>query len=60
MEDLMELISELQERYQIDQGDIDTLVDAIQQTFIGGEEVGEAMADQSVPEEVEFEEEEEV
>lgn len=58
MEDLMELISELQERYQIDQDDIDTLVDAIQQTFIGGEEVGEAMADQSVPE-METEDEEE-
>ena len=50
MEDLMDLIGQLQERYGIDQADIDTLVDAINQTFMGGEEVGEEMADQSVPE----------
>lgn len=50
MEDLMDLIGQLQERYGIDQTDIDTLVDAINQTFMGGEEVGEEMADQSVPE----------
>lgn len=59
MEDLMDLISQLQERYGIDQADVDTLVDAIQQTFMGGEEVGEAMADQSVPEFEELEGEEE-
>ena len=53
-EDLMELISELQERYQIDQEDVDALVAAIEDTFTpddGG--VGEAMADQAVPEEEE-------
>ena len=55
MEDLMDLIGQLQERYDIDQADVDTLVDAINQTFTGGEEVPE-MADQSVPE---FEPEEE-
>lgn len=62
MEDLMDLIGQLQERYGIDQADIDTLVDAINQTFMGGEEVGEEvgeeMADQSVPE-MEYEEGEE-
>lgn len=50
MEDLMDLIGQLKERYGIDQADIDTLVDAINQTFMGGEEVGKEMADQSVPE----------
>lgn len=59
MDDLMDLIGQLQERYGIDQADVDTLVDAIQQTFMGGEEVGEAMADQSVPEFEELEGEEE-
>lgn len=49
MEDLMDLIGQLQERYGIDQADVDTLVDAINQTFTGGEEVPE-MDDQSVPE----------
>lgn len=58
MEDLMDLIGQLQERYGIDQADVDTLVDAIQQTFMGGEEVGEALADQSLPE-METEDEEE-
>lgn len=58
MEDLMDLIGQLQERYNIDQADIDTLVDAINQTFMGGEEVGKEMADQSVPE-MEYEEGEE-
>lgn len=58
MEDLMDLIGQLQERYGIDQADVDTLVDAINQTFVGGSEVGEAMADQSVPE-FETEDEEE-
>lgn len=56
MEDLMDLIGQLQERYSIDQEDVDALVDAINQTFVGGEEVDDAMADQSVPE---FEPEEE-
>lgn len=50
MEDLMDLIGQLQERYGIDQADVDTLVDAINQTFTGGEDVGEELADQSVPE----------
>ena len=50
MEDLMDLIGQLQERYGIDQADVDTLVDAINQTFMGGEEVGEELSDQSVPE----------
>jgi len=50
MEDLMDLIGQLQERYDIDQADVDTLVDAINQTFVGGDEVGNAMSDQSVPE----------
>lgn len=50
MEDLMDLIGQLQERYGIDQADVDTLVDAINQTFVGGDEVGNAMSDQSVPE----------
>lgn len=55
MQDLMDLIGQLQERYQIDQEDIDTLVDAISDTFgVGEGGVGEAMADQSVPEEEEF------
>lgn len=58
MEDLMDLIGQLQERYGIDQADIDTLVDAINQTFMGGNEVVEEMADQSVPE-MEYEEGEE-
>lgn len=58
MDDLMDLIGQLQERYGIDQADVDTLVDAIQQTFMGGEEVGEALADQSLPE-METEDEEE-
>ena len=49
MEDLMDLIGQLQERYGIDQADVDTLVDAINQTFVG-DEVGNAMSDQSVPE----------
>ena len=56
MEDLMDLIGQLQERYGIDQADVDTLVDAINQTFVGGDEVSNAMSDQSVPE---FEPEEE-
>lgn len=59
MEDLMDLIGQLQERYQIDQQDIDVLVGAIQETFIGGEEVGEdvgaAIADQGIPEDYEEE-----
>ena len=42
MEDLMDLIGQLQERYGIDQADVDTLVDAINQTFVGGDEVGRA------------------
>jgi hypothetical protein len=50
MEDLMDLIGQLQERYGITQPDVDTLVDAINQTFVGGDEVGNAMSDQSVPE----------
>lgn len=57
MEDLMDLIGQLQERYGITQPDVDTLVDAINQTFMGGSEVKDAMADQSVPElEPEYEE----
>ena len=52
----MDLIGQLQERYGIDQADVDTLVDAINQTFVGGDEVSNAMSDQSVPE---FEPEEE-
>lgn len=59
MEDLMDLIGQLQERYGIDQADVDTLVDAINQTFTGGDEVGNAMSDQSVPEFEELEGEEE-
>lgn len=31
-EDLMDLITQLQERYQIDQADIDTLVEAVNTT----------------------------
>ena len=31
-EDLMDLITQLQERYQIDQADIDTLVEAVNAT----------------------------
>ena len=50
MEDLMDLIGQLQERYDIAQADVDTLVDAINQTFVGEDTVGDAMADQSVPE----------
>ena len=50
MEDLMDLIGQLQERYGIDQADVDTLVDAINETFVGGGTVGDAMSDQSVPE----------
>lgn len=49
MEDLMDLIGQLQERYGIDQADVDTLVDAINQTFTG-EGVDAEMADQSLPE----------
>ena len=57
MEDLMDLIGQLQERYGIAQADVDTLVDAINQTFTGGGEVEDALADQSVPElEPEYEE----
>lgn len=56
-EDLMELISELQERYQIDQEDVDALVSAIEETYAPSEEMPE-MDDQSVPE-METEEEEE-
>lgn len=56
-EDLMELISELQERYQIDQEDVDTLVSAIEETYAPSEEMSE-MDDQSIPE-MEIEEEEE-
>lgn len=54
MDDLMDLIGQLQERYGIDQQDVDALVAAIEDTFTpddGG--VGEAMADQGVPEEEE-------
>ena len=58
MEDLMDLIGQLQKRYGIDQADVDTLVDAINQTFVGGDEVGNAMSDQSVPEFEELEGEE--
>ena len=59
MQDLMDLIGQLQERYQIDQADIDTLVDAINDTFgVGEGDVGEAMADQAVPEMETTEEEE--
>lgn len=59
MQDLMDLIGQLQERYQIDQADIDTLVDAINDTFgVGEGNVGEAMVDQSVPEMETTEEEE--
>lgn len=58
MEDLMDLIGQLQERYGITQPDVDTLVDAINQTFMGGDEVGDAMSDQSVPEFEELEGEE--
>lgn len=50
MEDLMDLIGQLQERYQIEQEDIDTLVGAIQETFMPEGGVGEAMGDQSIPE----------
>lgn len=56
-EDLMELISELQERYQIEQEDIDVLVSAIEETYVPSEEMPE-MDDQSVPE-METEDEEE-
>lgn len=48
-EDLMDLISELQERYQIDQEDVDALVSAIEETYAPSEEMPE-MDDQSVPE----------
>lgn len=59
MQDLMDLIGQLQERYQIDQADVDTLVDAINDTFgVGEGDVGEAMADQAVPEMETTEEEE--
>lgn len=53
-EDLMDLIGQLQERYQIDQQDVDALVAAIEDTFTPDDGVGEAMADQGVPEEEEF------
>lgn len=58
MQDLMDLIGQLQERYQIDQTDIDTLVDAINDTFGVGDNTGvaAAMGDQMIP----TEEEEEV
>lgn len=56
-EDLMDLISELQARYQIDQADVDTLVSAIEETYAPSEELPE-MDDQSVPE-MEIPEEEE-
>lgn len=56
-EDLMELISELQERYQIEQEDVDVLVSAIEETYAPSEEMPE-MDDQSVPE-METEDEEE-
>lgn len=57
-EDLMELISELQERYQIDQEDVDVLVSAIEETYAPSEEMPE-MDDQSVPEMEIVDEEEE-
>lgn len=50
-QDLMDLIGQLQERYQIDQADVDTLVSAIEDTFGVGDDggVAEAMGDQMVP-----------
>lgn len=57
MQDLMDLIGQLQERYQIDQADIDTLVDAINDTFGVGDNAGvaAAMGDQMIPTEEEEE-----
>lgn len=57
MKDLMDLIGQLQERYQIDQADIDTLVDAINDTFGVGDNAGvaAAMGDQMIPTEEEEE-----
>lgn len=49
-QDLMDLIGQLQERYGIDQQDIDVLVDAIEEEMPAGG-VDAAMGDQSVPSE---------
>ena len=46
-QDLMDLIGQLQERYGIDQQDVDVLVGAIEEEVSGG--VGATMGDQSVP-----------
>lgn len=49
-QDLMDLIGQLQERYGIEQQDVDVLVGAIQEEIVGGtDEVGAAMADQGIP-----------
>lgn len=50
-QDLMDLIGQLQERYQIDQADVDTLVAAIEDTYGVGDDAGvaAAMGDQMVP-----------
>lgn len=49
-QDLMDLIGQLQERYGIEQQDVDVLVGAIQEEIAGGtDEVGAAMADQGIP-----------
>lgn len=51
-QDLMDLIVQLQERYSIDQADIDVLVDAINETYSGPDnDVSEALNGQFIPEE---------
>lgn len=47
-QDLVDLIGQLQERYGIDQQDVDVLVGAIEEEMSAGG-VGAAMGDQSVP-----------
>lgn len=47
-QDLMDLIGQLQERYGIDQQDVDVLVGAIEEEMSAGG-VDAAMGDQSVP-----------
>lgn len=49
-QDLMDLIGQLQERYGIEQQDVDVLVGAIHEEIAGGtDEVGAAIADQGIP-----------
>ena len=50
MDNLMAVLAELQERYGIDQAEMDAVVDAINAAF--GGEVEEAPAEEAAPEEV--------